>query len=50
MKTYESYGFNDFIVLLGYRKEKIIEYFGDGSRWGVEINYISEKMRKKLMK
>jgi len=29
MKTYYHYGFNDFILLLGYKGEKIKEYFMD---------------------
>lgn len=29
MKTYHYYGFNDFVLLLGYKGEKIKEYFMD---------------------
>lgn len=29
MKTYQQYGFNEFILLLGYKGEKIKEYFMD---------------------
>lgn len=29
MKTYHHYGFNDFVLLLGYKSEKIKEYFMD---------------------
>ncbi|MFN8670596.1 MAG: HAD-IIIA family hydrolase [Candidatus Sericytochromatia bacterium] len=32
-------GFNDFLLLLGYLPEKIIEYFGDGSKFGIKIEY-----------
>lgn len=32
-------GFERIIMLLGYRAEKIIEYFGDGSGFGVKIEY-----------
>lgn len=33
MKLYSFYGFNDFVLLLGYKGEKIKEYFVDGDRW-----------------
>ena len=29
MKIYQQYGFNDFILLLGYKGEEIKEYFMD---------------------
>jgi len=32
-------GFNRFLMLLGYLPEVIQNHFGDGSRWGVEIDY-----------
>ncbi|MFA7573596.1 MAG: NTP transferase domain-containing protein, partial [Lutispora sp.] len=32
MNIYYSYGFNDFILLIGYKGEKIKEYF-IGSQW-----------------
>ncbi len=33
MKIYSHYGFNDFVLLLGYKGDKIKEYFVDGDRW-----------------
>jgi len=33
-------GIRDLEVLLHFYPEKITSYFGDGSRWGVRINYI----------
>jgi len=30
---------NEFFINLHYLPEKITEYFGDGSKWGVKINY-----------
>lgn len=38
----KSHGFNEIVLLVGYKKEKIIEYFGSGSRFGVRITYIVE--------
>jgi len=32
-------GISEVIMLLGYLPEKIQEYFGDGNRWGVSIQY-----------
>jgi len=32
-------GILDIVLLLGYLPDKIINYFGDGSRFGVEIEY-----------
>jgi D-glycero-D-manno-heptose 1,7-bisphosphate phosphatase len=33
-------GFERVLILLGWRPEVIQEYFGDGSRWGVRIEYL----------
>jgi len=37
-----SYGFNDFVISVNYLKEKIMDYFDDGSRLGVQISYLLE--------
>ncbi len=39
----KSYGVEEFFVNLHYLPEKITNYFGDGSRLGVKINYSFEK-------
>ncbi len=36
-------GFCDFIFTVSYLHEKIEEYFGNGSRWGVKIEYFVEE-------
>jgi NDP-sugar pyrophosphorylase family protein len=36
-------GFTDMIITVGYLADKIIEYFGDGSKFGVKIEYFVEK-------
>ena len=36
-------GFVDFIITLSYLSEMIIDYFGDGSKFGVHIQYYVEK-------
>lgn len=35
-------GFKDIILTIGYMAEKIKGYFGDGSKWGVKIEYFVE--------
>jgi mannose-1-phosphate guanylyltransferase len=34
-----KHGFNDIVLLVGYKWRQIANYFGDGSRWGVRIRY-----------
>jgi UDP-N-acetylglucosamine diphosphorylase / glucose-1-phosphate thymidylyltransferase / UDP-N-acetylgalactosamine diphosphorylase / glucosamine-1-phosphate N-acetyltransferase / galactosamine-1-phosphate N-acetyltransferase len=36
-------GIEGFIFITGYLEEQIREYFGDGSRWGVSIEYVRQK-------
>lgn len=36
-------GIKDLYMVVGYHKEKIIEYFEDGSKFGVSIEYIEQK-------
>lgn len=38
-------GFDDIVITLGYLGEKIEEYLGDGSIFGVSIKYVYEKER-----
>lgn len=40
-----EYGFRKFNLAVNYKDEMIKDYFGDGSRWGVEIRYLQEAMR-----
>lgn len=39
IKQVRDFGITDLILLLGYLPEKIIDYFGDGSDWNVQIRY-----------
>ena len=39
IKQIKSFGINDIIVLLGYLPDKVTEYLGDGSNYGVNISY-----------
>ena len=36
-------GFKDIILTIGYMADKIKNYFGDGSKWGVNISYFVEE-------
>ncbi len=36
-------GIKDFLVVVGYHKEKVMDYFKDGSWLGVEIEYIEQR-------
>lgn len=38
-----EYGICDIFVTVGYLKEKIIDYFGDGKKFGCNITYIKEE-------
>jgi NDP-sugar pyrophosphorylase family protein len=35
-------GFHNFYISTFYKAEKVRKYFGDGSSWGVNINYVNE--------
>lgn len=39
----KSYGINEFIIALCYKPEVITNYFGDGKKFGVEIEYTYEE-------
>jgi len=38
----KRYGFTDFLFVIGYLGNQIEDYFGNGSRWGVKIEYFKE--------
>jgi NDP-sugar pyrophosphorylase family protein len=38
----KSLGITEVVFLLGYAKEKVIEYFGSGKKFGVNISYVVE--------
>ncbi|WP_174591079.1 bifunctional sugar-1-phosphate nucleotidylyltransferase/acetyltransferase [Methanocella conradii] len=35
-------GIIDIIMVVGYKREKIMDYFGDGNKWGVKITYVEQ--------
>jgi dTDP-glucose pyrophosphorylase len=45
MQNFIEYGFHKFYLSVNYKAEMIRDYFGDGSRFGVEIRYVHEEKR-----
>lgn len=35
-------GFKNFVIVVGYLKEQIIEYFQTGTKWGINIEYVEQ--------
>lgn len=42
IESFVSSGFKNFYIAVYYLAEQIKDYFGDGQRWGVQINYVEE--------
>ena len=42
IENIRKYGIMEFVLIIGHLGERIEEYFGDGSRFGVRIQYIRE--------
>jgi len=38
----KKYGCTDFVFCIGHLGDKIKEYLGDGSKWGVSFSYSNE--------
>jgi dTDP-glucose pyrophosphorylase len=45
IENFKNYGFTDIIISVNYKAQMIKEYFGDGVRFGVNIEYIEETKR-----
>lgn len=43
IRSLAAQGFEDIILTVGYLADKIISYFGDGSKLGVKLDYFVEK-------
>ncbi|HIB49049.1 MAG TPA: CBS domain-containing protein [Flavobacteriaceae bacterium] len=43
--SFKNQGFNKFIFCVNYKKEVIESYFGDGSRFNVQVEYVVEEKR-----
>lgn len=42
LEGFVSQGFSRFRMCVNYKSEMIMEHFGDGAQWGVEIRYLEE--------
>ncbi|MFH1317090.1 MAG: nucleotidyltransferase family protein [Candidatus Woesearchaeota archaeon] len=45
LDLFKKHGIKDIYISVGYLGEKIIDYFGDGSKFGVKITFFHEKER-----
>lgn len=45
LTSFIAQGFTRFFLAVNYMAGRIKEHFGDGSKWGVEINYLTEKKK-----
>ena len=45
VESFAEYGYTNIVMCLNYKSEVIKEYFGDGSDFGVSIEYILESKR-----
>ena len=43
LENFIASGFHNFYISTHYMPEKIKDYFGDGSKWGVDIKYVYEE-------
>lgn len=39
-------GFNDIVMVVNYMKEQVMDFFGDGSKFGVKIEYVFQENPK----
>jgi UDP-N-acetylglucosamine diphosphorylase / glucose-1-phosphate thymidylyltransferase / UDP-N-acetylgalactosamine diphosphorylase / glucosamine-1-phosphate N-acetyltransferase / galactosamine-1-phosphate N-acetyltransferase len=42
IKALQESGIIDIVMVVGYKREKIMDYFGDGHKWGVNIVYMEQ--------
>jgi len=45
LENFIEYGFHRFYISVNYMADVVKSYFGDGSRWGVDISYLHEDQR-----
>ncbi len=45
LEKFKESGYKNFVICVNYKSKIIIDYFGDGSKFGVKIEYIQEKKR-----
>jgi NDP-sugar pyrophosphorylase family protein len=47
LESLRDQGFSDIYISIGHLGEKIRDYFGDGSRFGINIRYLEQKSSKR---
>ena len=47
IKLFKYHGITDLTLLVGYKYEQIMNYFGDGSKLGLRINYVRDPNDRK---
>lgn len=45
VRSFSEQGFRRFYFAVNYKADQIEKHFGDGSRFGIEVNYLREKQR-----
>ena len=45
LKKFKECGYTNFVMCVNYKSKVIQDYFGDGTKFGVKIEYILEKQR-----
>lgn len=45
LENCKEYGFNRYYISVNYKANMVMEYFGDGSRLGIDIQYLVEDKR-----
>jgi len=43
LKAAHGAGIEEFVFVVGYKRERIQSYFGDGDHWGVDIEYVVQE-------
>ena len=38
-------GIREFVLVVGYHDEQVRDYFGNGEKWGVKIDYLTQRQR-----
>ena len=45
VEKFSEYGYTNIVMCTNYKSDVIKDFFGDGSKFGVDIEYVSEKKR-----
>ena len=43
LRLMATHGIQNIVLLVGYKREQIMNYFGDGERFGVQLQYVHDK-------